>query len=52
MELGIIVPPIRVRDNLQLNPDEYLIKIRGNDVARGEIYIGQLPSIVFPLNTL
>jgi len=42
MELGIIVPPIRVRDNLQLNPDEYLIKIRGNDVARGEIYIGQL----------
>ncbi len=40
LELGIIVPPIRVRDNLQLNPDEYVIKIRGNEVARNEIYMG------------
>ncbi|RMF55712.1 MAG: EscV/YscV/HrcV family type III secretion system export apparatus protein, partial [Calditrichaeota bacterium] len=41
MEIGIIVPPIRVRDNLQLNPDEYVVKIRGNEVARNEIYVGQ-----------
>lgn len=40
LDLGIIVPPIRVRDNLQLGPDEYIIKIRGNEVARNEIYMG------------
>ncbi|NOX36582.1 MAG: flagellar biosynthesis protein FlhA [Calditrichaeota bacterium] len=40
MEVGIIVPPIRVRDNLQLNPDEYVIKIRGNEVARNELLVG------------
>ncbi|GAB4337264.1 MAG: flagellar biosynthesis protein FlhA [Calditrichia bacterium] len=40
VELGIIVPPIRVRDNLQLEPNEYLIKIRGNEVARSEILVG------------
>jgi flagellar biosynthesis protein FlhA len=42
VELGIIVPPIRIRDNLQLNPDEYVIRIRGNEVARGEAKIGFL----------
>ncbi len=34
-ELGIIVPPIRIRDNIQLEPNEYVIKIQGNPVARG-----------------
>ena len=33
-ELGIILPPVRVRDNLQLDPDEYVVKIRGNELAR------------------
>ncbi len=42
VEIGIIVPPIRVRDNLQLNPDEYVMKIRGNDVARNQLMFGQL----------
>ena len=41
MEIGIIVPPIRVRDNLQLTPDEYIVKIRGNEIARNEVYVGQ-----------
>ena len=36
-ELGIIVPPIRLRDNLQLNPNEYHIKIKGQTVAKGEL---------------
>ncbi len=40
LELGIIVPPIRVRDNLQLDADEYVIKIRGNEVARSKIMMG------------
>ena len=38
LEYGLLVPPVRVRDNLQLNPNEYIIKIKGNMVAHGEIY--------------
>jgi flagellar biosynthesis protein FlhA len=41
MEIGIIVPPIRIRDNIQLKSNEYVIKIRGVEVARHEIYVGQ-----------
>ncbi len=41
-EMGIIVPPLHVRDNLQLNPSEYVILIKGIDVARGELMIGHL----------
>ncbi|CUS77543.1 flagellar biosynthesis protein FlhA [Candidatus Kryptonium thompsonii] len=40
LELGIIVPPIRVRDNIYLEPSEYVIKIRGNKVAGGEVKPG------------
>jgi flagellar biosynthesis protein FlhA len=39
-DLGMIVPPIRIRDNIQLNPNEYLIKIKGNDVGKGELMMG------------
>ncbi len=38
LEYGLLIPPVRVRDNLQLNPNEYLIKIKGNMVAHYEIY--------------
>ncbi len=41
-EMGIIVPPLHVRDNLQLNPAEYVILIKGIDVARGELMVGHL----------
>ncbi|KUO95053.1 flagellar biosynthesis protein FlhA [Ferroacidibacillus organovorans] len=37
LELGIVVPMIRFRDNLQLKPNEYIIKIRGTEVARFEL---------------
>lgn len=37
VELGIIVPPIRIRDNMQLGPRQYFILIRGIRVADGEI---------------
>ncbi len=37
LELGTIVPIIRLRDNIQLNPNEYIIKIKGVKVAGGEI---------------
>ena len=40
-ELGIIVNPIRIRDNLQLGPNEYVIKIKGNKVADGSLYINK-----------
>ncbi|WP_314061235.1 flagellar biosynthesis protein FlhA [uncultured Vagococcus sp.] len=37
-ELGVLLTPIRIRDNLQLNPNDYCIKIKGNEVGRGDIY--------------
>lgn len=37
MELGLIVPIVRFRDNIQLNPNEYVIKIKGVQVAKGEV---------------
>ena len=36
-ELGFIVPVIRVRDNMNLHPNQYVIKIRGSEIANGEI---------------
>ncbi len=39
LELGVIVPIIRLRDNIQLDPNEYLIKIRGVEIDRGAIMI-------------
>jgi flagellar biosynthesis protein FlhA len=41
-ELGIVVPPIRVRDNLQLKPATYLIKIYGLEVARSDVMVSRL----------
>ncbi len=38
LEYGVLVPPVRVRDNLQLAPNQYIIKIKGNLVANYEIY--------------
>ncbi len=38
LEYGVLVPPVRVRDNLQLNPNEYIIKIKGNIVSKYEIF--------------
>lgn len=37
LELGCIVPMIRLRDNIQLNPNQYIIKIKGVQVSEGEI---------------
>lgn len=38
LEYGILIPPVRVRDNLQLEPNQYVIKIKGNVVASYEIH--------------
>jgi len=37
LELGTVVPMIRLRDNIQLNPNQYIIKIKGVKVSEGEI---------------
>ena len=37
LELGCVVPTIRLRDNIQLNPNQYVIKIKGIAVSEGEI---------------
>ncbi|MFD2371312.1 flagellar biosynthesis protein FlhA [Brevibacillus sp. GCM10020057] len=39
LEMGIVVPVIRIRDNIQLRPNEYVIKIKGSQVAKGEIML-------------
>ena len=39
-DMGIIIPPLRIRDNLQLHPGEYRILIKGNEVARSEMMMG------------
>ncbi|NLZ28695.1 MAG: flagellar biosynthesis protein FlhA [Firmicutes bacterium] len=39
-ELGFVIQPIRIRDNLRLQPNEYRIKLKGNEVGRGEIRPG------------
>jgi flagellar biosynthesis protein FlhA len=44
-ELGIVVPPIRVRDHLRLEPTQYVIKLKGVEVARGDLLPGHLLAI-------
>ena len=41
IELGVVVPPIRIRDNMQIDPNAYVIKLRGNPLATGQVYPGQ-----------
>jgi len=38
-EMGFIVPPMRIRDNIQLGQGEYVLKIKGTEIARGELQI-------------
>ena len=45
MELGLLVPGVRFRDNLQLKPNVYVINIRELEVARGEIHVNQFLAI-------
>ena len=44
-KLGIIVPPIRIHDNLQVKPNEYLVRLRGNELARGTLLANNLLAI-------
>jgi flagellar biosynthesis protein FlhA len=42
LEFGMIVPVIRLRDNIQLGPNQYVIKIKGVEVSRGELMLDHL----------
>jgi len=44
-ELGIIVPGVRFRDNLQLKPSQYVIRVKDIEVARGEVQVNQFMAI-------
>ena len=50
LEMGTVVPIIRLRDNIQLNPNQYIIKIKGIQITEGEIlfdhYMAMNPGIV------
>ncbi len=39
LELGFIVPTVRFRDNIQLKPNQYTIKVKGSRVAQGELFL-------------
>ncbi|HZW68217.1 MAG TPA: flagellar biosynthesis protein FlhA [Pseudogracilibacillus sp.] len=39
IELGVVVPVVRIRDNIQLEPNEYRLKVKGNEVAQGELLL-------------
>lgn len=49
LEYGMVIPVVRIRDNIQLEPNEYRLKIKGNEVARGELlldhYLAMTPAI-------
>lgn len=39
LELGLVVPTIRIRDNIQLKPNAYVIKLKGVEIAKGELLL-------------
>ncbi|HUV49838.1 MAG TPA: flagellar biosynthesis protein FlhA [Anaerolineae bacterium] len=45
IEMGFVMPPVHIRDNLQIKPDEYVFKLKGVEAARGEIHIGKYLAI-------
>ncbi|MBK6909481.1 MAG: flagellar biosynthesis protein FlhA [bacterium] len=44
-ETGFVIPPVRIRDNTQLSPNIYIIRIRGSEAGRGEIRPGMLMAL-------
>lgn len=47
LDLGILIPPVRIRDDIRLSANEYVIKLRGSEVARAEV----MPRNLMALNT-
>jgi len=47
LELGVLIPPIRIRDDIRLPANEYLIKLRGSEIGRAEV----MPRFLMALDT-
>ncbi|WML31519.1 flagellar biosynthesis protein FlhA [Neobacillus sp. OS1-32] len=46
IELGLIIPTIRIRDNLQLPANQYVLKFRGSKIASGEVYLDHFLAMI------
>ena len=42
LDMGMVIPSVRMRNNPEINPNQYVIKIKGEEVARGEILVDHL----------
>ncbi len=42
LDLGILVPPIRITDNVSADAQEYIIKVRGTEIGRGRVFVNKL----------
>ena len=42
LEMGLLIPPIRIRDDVRLGPNEYVVKLRGSEIARSDVMPRQL----------
>lgn len=40
MDMGVVIPTVRLRDNGLINPNQYIIKIKGEEIAKGEVLVG------------
>ena len=47
LELGIVIPPVRIRDNVALGANRYVIKLRGNPIGEGEVLAGYHLALLF-----
>jgi flagellar biosynthesis protein FlhA len=45
LELGFVIPPVRVRDNVQIDPNAYLIKVKGSTVGKGKVMLNHYLAI-------
>ncbi len=45
LDLGLVVPPVRIRDHAELKPNQYRVLLRGQEIARSELYPDQLLAI-------
>ena len=51
VELGLVMPPVRIRDNMSIEPSDYRVKIRGSVVAEGRVEPGRLLAMDSGLTT-
>ncbi|MGE4508608.1 MAG: flagellar biosynthesis protein FlhA [Eubacteriaceae bacterium] len=40
LDMGVVIPSVRLRDNGLINPNQYIIKIKGEEVAKGDVLVG------------